>query len=279
MENQPYLSVIIPAYNEEKRISKTLLAVDEYLRKQSFDYEILAVSDGSKDKTGEIVADFQKTIKNLKLIDNKVNHGKGWVVRQGMLQASGQVRLFMDADNATTLDHFDKMKPYFEQGADVVIGSRDAKDAKGAKQAVSQPGFKRLLGNTGNILIQIFAVWGIWDTQCGFKAFSARAAEAIFPRTKIDRWGFDIEALALARKLKYKIDIVPVYWINDPNSRVGLKGYLMTFKELFQVWWWLVRDAYKIKNWPRLGGVILEEYIRFAQYKLRDEGSPTNVGH
>lgn len=248
MENQPYLSVIIPAYNEEKRISKTLLAIDEYLQKQTFEYEILVVSDGSKDKTVEIINNFQKSVKNLKLIDNQANHGKGWVTRQGMLAALGQIRLFMDADNATTVDHFDKMKPYFDNGAQVVIGSRDDKDAKGAKQAVPQSGLKRLLGNMGNILIQVFAVWGIWDTQCGFKAFSAEAAEAIFSKSKIDRWGFDIEALALARKLKYKIETIPVYWINDPHSKVSLKGYLMTFKELFQIWWWLIIDAYKIKK-------------------------------
>ena len=248
MENNPYLSVIIPCYNEEKAISATLLAVDQYLQKQLFDYEILVVSDGSRDKTAQIVADFKKNVKNLKLIDNKANHGKGWVVRQGMLAALGQVRLFMDADNATSVDHFDKMKPYFEQGADVVIGSRDTKDVKGAKQAVPQPWLKQQLGNLGNLLIQIGAVWGVWDTQCGFKAFSSQAAQNIFSRSKIDRWGFDIEALALARKLRYKIAIVPVYWINNPYSRVNLKGYLMTFKELFQVWWWLITDAYGIKN-------------------------------
>lgn len=248
MENQPYLSVIIPAYNEEKTISATLLAVDQYLQKQNFDYEILVVSDGSTDKTAQIVEEFKKNLPNLKLINNEVNHGKGWVVRQAMLAALGQIRLFMDADNATTVDHFDKMKPYFDNGAQVVIGSRDVKDAKGAKQAVPQPWLKRQMGNVGNILIQIFAVWGIWDTQCGFKAFSAKAAETIFSRSKIDRWGFDIEALALAIKLKYKIEIVPVYWINNPLSRVSLKGYLMTFKELFQIWWWLITDVYGIKN-------------------------------
>jgi dolichyl-phosphate beta-glucosyltransferase len=249
MENQQiFLSVVIPAYNEQDRITKTLLAVDQYLQKQDFGYEILVVSDGSKDKTAEVVENFKASIRNLELINNPANHGKGWVVRQGMLAAQGQVRLFMDADNATTIDHFDKMKPHFESGADVAIGSRDPKDAKGAKQAVPQSAFKRTLGNAGNILIQIFAVWGVWDTQCGFKAFSARAAQAIFSRCKIDRWGFDIEALALARRLKYKIAIVPVYWINDPNSRVNLRGYLMTFKELFQVWWWLVIDKYGIKN-------------------------------
>lgn len=248
MENQPYLSVIIPCYNEEKTISATLLAVDQYLQKQGFGYEILAVSDGSKDKTAQIVEEFKKNLPNLNFIDNKENHGKGWVVRQGMLAAQGAVRLFMDADNATTVDHFDKMKPYFDNGAQVVIGTRDEKDAKGARQAVAQPWLKRQLGNVGNVLIQIFAVWGIWDTQCGFKAFSAEAAEAVFSLTKIDRWGFDIEALALAKRLKYKIAIVPVYWVNNPNSRVNLKAYLMTFKELFQVWWWLLRDVYKIKS-------------------------------
>ncbi len=248
MENSSYLSVIIPAYNEEKTISATLLAVDQYLQKQNFEYEILVVSDGSTDKTAQIVEEFKKSLANLKLIDNKVNHGKGWVVRQAMLAALGQVRLFMDADNATTIDHFDKMKPYFDNGSQVVIGSRDTKDVKGAKQAVPQPWLKQQLGNLGNILIQIFAVWGVWDTQCGFKAFSSQAAQNIFSRSKIDRWGFDIEALALARKLRYKIAIVPVYWVNNPNSRVHLKGYLMTFKELFQIWWWLVMDVYKIKN-------------------------------
>lgn len=268
MENKPYLSVIIPCYNEEKTISATLLSVDQYLQKQNFEYEILAVSDGSKDKTAQIVEDFKKSVKNLKLIDNKENHGKGWVVRQAMLAALGQVRLFMDADNATTVDHFDKMKPYFDNGAQVAIGSRDAKDAKGAKQAVAQPWLKRQLGNLGNILIQIFAVWGIWDTQCGFKAFSAEAAEAIFSRCKIDRWGFDIEALALAKKLKYKIAIVPVYWLNNPDSRVNLKGYLMTFKELFQIWWWLITGVYKIKN-----------DANHHPKERGDEGSPTNVGY
>jgi len=248
MEDQPYLSVIIPCYNEEKTISATLLAVDQYLQKQAFDYEIIVVSDGSKDKTAQIVEDFKKNVKNLKLIDNQANHGKGWVVRQAMLTSLGQVRLFMDADNATSVEHFDKMKPYFEQGADVVIGSRDVKDVKGAKVAVAQPWLKRQLGNVGNIVIQVLAVWGIWDTQCGFKAFSAAAAREIFSRTKIDRWSFDVEALALARKLNYKISMVPVYWVNNPNSRVNLKAYLMTFRELFQVWWWLMTDAYGIRN-------------------------------
>jgi len=239
-----YLSVIIPSYNEEKRISNTLLEIDKYLSKQDYSYEIIVVSDGSKDKTAAIVRKFSDLIKNLRLIDNKENHGKGWVVRQGMLEAKGQHRLFMDADNATTIDHFEKMIPLFKQGFKVVIGSRDKKDAEGAKQEVPQSFLKRQVGNLGNILIQLFAVSGIWDTQCGFKAFTNKATDDIFERCLIDRWGFDIETLAIARKLDYKIGIIPVNWINDPESRVTLKGYLNTFRELFKIKWNLIIHKY-----------------------------------
>jgi dolichyl-phosphate beta-glucosyltransferase len=239
-----YLSVIIPAYNEEKRISNTLLDIDHYLSKQDYSYEIIVVSDGSKDKTAQIVKKFTDLIKNLRLIDNKENHGKGWVVRQGMLEAQGEIRLFMDADNATTIEHFEKMLPLFEQGYQVVIGSRDKKDAAGAKQAVPQSFLKRQLGNLGNILIQLLAVSGIWDTQCGFKAFQAKTAQDIFSRAKIDRWGLDIEALALARKLGYRIGVIPVNWVNDPDSRVSWKGYLNTFRELFKIKWNFITHKY-----------------------------------
>jgi len=249
MENQPYLSVIVPARNEEKRISKTLLAMDQYLQKQDFDYEIIIFSNGSTDKTGEIVTNFQRTIKNLKLVEREKSLGKGWAVREAILTvARGQIRLFMDADNATTLDHFDRMRHYFDSGAQVVIGSRESRDAKGARQAVSQPWHKRQLGNLGNLLIQLFAVWGVWDTQCGFKAFSAKAAQDIFSHCRINGWGFDIEVLALARRLGYKIEIIPVYWINDASSQVNFKAYLSTFRELFRIWWRLVTDAYKIRK-------------------------------
>jgi len=239
-----YLSIIIPAYNEEKTISNTLLDIDNYLSKQDFSSEIVVVSDGSKDKTVQVVNNLTKLIKNLRLIDNQENHGKGWVVRQGMLEAKAKYRLFMDADNATTVDHFDKIRPFLNKGYQIVIGSREKKDAKGAKQAVSQSFIKRQLGNMGNLLIQLLAVPGIWDTQCGFKVFRADVAENIFKRCKMDRWALDIEALALARKFDYKIGIIPVYWINNPDSRVGLKGYLITLRELFRIKWNLLRGKY-----------------------------------
>jgi len=235
MEKEIFLSVIIPAYNEEKRIAPTLLAADGWLSKQGFSYEILVVNDGSTDKTKEVVENIARKSGHIKLIDNFQNQGKGAVVKQGMLAAKGKWRLFMDADNSTTIDHFEKMIPFIEKGYDVIIGSRDPKDAKGAKQAVKQPFLKIVLGNIGNLIIQILAVPGIWDTQCGFKCFSARATTDIFPRLLVRRWAFDVEALFLAKKLGYKIGIIPVYWRNDPNSHVGWKGYLISLKEVLQI--------------------------------------------
>jgi len=239
-----HLSVIIPCYNEEKTIGNTLLAVDRYLSRQNYSYEIIVVNDGSKDKTAEIAGRFSDLVKNLKLIDNSTNHGKGWVVRQGMLASQSKYRLLMDADNATTIEHLEKMWPHFEKGCSVVIGSRDAKDAKGAKQAVPQSFLKRQMGNIGNLLIQIVAVPGIWDTQCGFKAFTGEAADKIFPRCLIDRWGFDIEALALARKFKYRIGIIPILWKNNPDSRVNWKSYLGVFRDLFKIKWRIIIGKY-----------------------------------
>ena len=244
----PYLSVIIPAYNEEKTIGETLLSVDKYLSKQVYDYEILVEADGSKDKTVEVARNFQKMVRNLVVIDNQPNHGKGWVVKKGMLEAKGKLRLFMDADNATTIDHLDRAWPFLKTGYDVAIGTRDSRDHKDARQAVPQSFFKRTLGDIGNILIQIVALWGIWDTQCGFKIFSAKAAAEIFPRSKINRWGFDIEVLSLAKAMGYKIAKFPVYWVNNPNSRVKLSTYLKVFVELFQIKWNLVKDKYGINS-------------------------------
>lgn len=238
------LSVIIPAYNEEGRLPNTLKEIDEYLRKQDYQSEIVVVSDGSKDRTGEVTKEMMREIKNLRLIDNKENHGKGYVVRQGMLEGKGDYRLFTDADNSTSIDHIERMWPLFEKDYDVVIGTRDSRDDKEAKQAVPQPAWKRFLGDLGNIGVQVVAVWGIWDTQCGFKAFTRKAAENIFKKCKIDRWAFDVEALALARKLGYKIGIIPVYWINAPESRVKFKGYVRFLKELLQIKWNLIFRKY-----------------------------------
>ncbi len=244
---KPFLSVIIPAYNEAKRLPVTLIDVDKHLKSQEYSYEILVVNDGSKDATADVVRRFEPLISNLKLIDNAENHGKGWVVRQGMLMAKGNWRLFMDADNSTSVVEFNKMLPYFKSGYDVVIASRDA---KGSRTLPPQPWYKRILGNIGNIIIQILLLPGFWDTQCGFKCLSGEAAEKVFPLAKIDRWGFDPEILALARTLGYKIKEIPILWVNDIRSHVSAKAYLQVLIEVVKVRWWLWTGAYKLKDLP-----------------------------
>ncbi|MBU4339213.1 glycosyltransferase family 2 protein [Patescibacteria group bacterium] len=236
-----YLSVIIPSYNEESRIKKTLESIAAFLSKQDYQAEVLVICDGAIDKTAEISRLFSGRIYNLRIIENKENHGKGYVTRQGMLEAKGERRVFMDADNSTSLNQVDRFLPFFEEGYDVVIGDRDLKESK---IAVHQSRIKELLGDFGNFLIQILAVPGIEDTQCGFKVFSKKASERIFPKMTIDRWGFDIEALALANKFGFKIKTVPIVWINDPNSKVKLSGYINTFVELFKIKWNLMTGKY-----------------------------------
>jgi dolichyl-phosphate beta-glucosyltransferase len=244
MDTNPKLSVVIPAYNEAERIGNTLLALDKYLSAQEYSYEIRVVIDGATDNTAEGVKRFQKTVRNVRISNNKKNHGKGYVVRQGMLEARGTWRLYMDADGATAIEHVEKMWPLTQQGHKVIITSRDSRDAKGAKQSIKQSLFKRILGNGGNILIQIFGVWGVWDTQNGFKMFENEATQKIFSRARIDRWGFDIEALALARKFGYDIGVVAADFHHDPRSHVTLKGYLNTFVELMKIRWNLMRGRY-----------------------------------
>ena len=220
------LSVIVPAYNEAGRIGKTLTRLHNYLAQSGLSWEILVVLDGSEDRTLEIVRQQALQVPALKLIERSVNRGKGFTVRQGMLQACGRIRLFTDADNSTDIAHFDKMKALFDRGFEVVIASRNSLDVDGAEQAVSQAWYKRAIGRLGNRIVQRLAVPGIWDTQCGFKAFRAEAALRIFSQTTIERWGFDIEVLALARALSFQIGMIPARWINDERSHVRLADYL-----------------------------------------------------
>jgi len=227
------LSVIIPAFNEEKRLPETLAGVAKYLEKQGYEYEILVVSDGSRDRTVEKVRGLMNQIKNLRLIDNKENHGKGYVVRQGMLEAEGDYRLFMDADNSTSIEHIEKMWPEFEKGNDVVICSRDI---KGSVIAVPQPLWRKRLGDLFNLIVQtISGLWGMWDTQCGFKGFTKEAAQEIFSKATINRWAFDVEVLVLARKHGFQIKEVPVTWINDSHSRVSFGGMIHMLLEVAQI--------------------------------------------
>jgi dolichyl-phosphate beta-glucosyltransferase len=238
-----HLSVVIPAYNEEKRLPKTLKEIDRYLSKQLYDYEILVVNDGSTDKTTQIVENLKSEIPNLKLIDNKINQGKGAVVKQGMLEAKGDFRIFTDADNSTPIEEIEKMWPYFKEGYDIVIGSRDL---KGAILDPPQPIWRRILGEIFGFLTNlIVGTWGISDTQCGFKCFTKKAAEDIFPRCKISRFAFDPEILIIAKKLGYKIKEIPIYWRNDPDSKVKFKSMVNMGIDLLRIRLNLLKKVYE----------------------------------
>lgn len=245
---EPFLSVVVPAYNESERLPLTLLDMDRYLSASGFSYEILVVDDGSTDNTVEIVNKMAETIPNLSLISNEKNMGKGAAVRRGMLAVSGEYRLFSDADNSTSLEEFAKTQPFFEENYEVVVGSRALKDAI---LVPAQPALRRILGRIGNLVIQATNVPGIWDTQCGFKAFTAESAKRIFSLSRVNGWGFDIEVLALARSLGYRIKEVPVRWVNDASSRVGASSYLKVLLENVKIRWWLIIGAYKVESKPK----------------------------
>lgn len=238
-----YLSVIIPAYNEEKRLPKTLREIDNYLSKQSYDSEVIVVDGGSTDKTPDIVREMTAQIKNLKLVEVKNCRGKGQAVKEGMLQTSGKFRIFTDADNSTSIEQVEKMWPHFNKGYDLVIGSRDI---RGAVIAVPQSWLRRyILGNSFNLFVQIISgLWGIWDTQCGFKGFTEKAAKDIFPKLTIEGWAFDVEVLVLAKKLGHKFKEIPVTWINDPESKVKFKGMIKMLFEVFRIRWNLITRKY-----------------------------------
>ena len=231
-----YLSWIIPSYNEERRIEKTIREVAAYLRAKNFPngYEILVSNSASTDHTREIVEKLAAEIPSVRIL-NLQNRGKGWAVKEGILNARGDIRVFSDADNSTEPHYFDAMEPLFRQGYDVVISSRDSKDAQGASRDIKEQWYRELLGNMGNIVIQIVGVWGIWDTQNGFKAVTAHAGQDIFSRTKMAGFSFDIEMLALAKKLTYRIGIIPIHWKYDPDSKVTLKSYIQVFIDVFKI--------------------------------------------
>lgn len=243
-----YLSVIVPAFNEAGSLRENINKFNEYLRAQSFDYEIIIVNDGSGDKTGEIAAFLASENRKIKTINNEINQGKGAAVRQGILEAIGDFRLFIDADNATSIDHLEKVWPLFAAGCEIVIGSRNPKDAATTRIAVRQPYWKIVLGKAGNFFIRSLAIKGIRDTQCGFKIFTKKASLDIFPKTKVMGWAIDVEILALAQNQDLKIGLIPVCWKNSDKSRVGIGGYISTLAELLRIKFRLIAKKYSTDN-------------------------------
>lgn len=243
-----FLSVVIPAYNEEKRIGATLESVDFYLKKQNYDYEIIVVANNCQDQTCEVVRGYQKKIFNLRLIDLESKGGKGKAVKRGVEAAEGDYILFMDADNSTRIRELEYFLPYFAKSRvdlsgsyQVIIGSRAI---KGAKVVIRQPIYREFFGRVANFFVRIILLPEIYDTQCGFKVFTKEAAKKVFAKQKILGWGFDMEILALARHFGYKIKEVPITWYNSPESKVSLWNYFTTLWELLKIKWNFWRKVY-----------------------------------
>lgn len=225
-QGDPYLSVVVPMYNEEKRIGASLERILACLGPKPYRWEVLPVDDGSTDGTREVVRRIAVGCpsEHIRLIEEE-HRGKGHVVRSGMLKARGEYILFTDADLSTPIEEVDRFLAGAEQGYDIVIGSREAPGAR----RYGEPFRRHLVGRVFNYLVRALAVKGFGDTQCGFKLFRRQAARALFPRQTIDRFSFDVEILYLAQKSGLRILELPVPWTYGPSStmRVGQDGVRM----------------------------------------------------
>jgi dolichyl-phosphate beta-glucosyltransferase len=230
---RPELSVIIPAFNEEKRLPGSLGRVLDYLRQQPFSAEVLVVDDGSRDTTAALVARLAEEDARVRLIQYGANRGKGYAVRYGMLQARGERVLMSDADLSTPIEELEKLSAALDGGADIAIGSRAM---PGSYLAVHQPPLRELIGRSFNLVVRILAVPGIHDTQCGFKLFTRAAARDVFSLLTVDQWCFDVEALLVARKMGYRIRELPITWVNEENTKVNvLRDFARTVTDLMRI--------------------------------------------
>ena len=215
----PRLAVIVPAYDEAERIVPTLQRLAEYLSAQPYTWQVTVVSDGSRDNTPDLVAEFARSNVGFAIDHYEPNRGKGYAVRRGFLKADAEWALFTDADLATPIEEVEKLWAAVSDQVPISIGSRPLKESK---LEVRQPWYRELLGRIFNLLVQALAVKGIQDTQCGFKLFRIDVARDVFERSKLDRFAFDIEALMVAHDLGYRIAEVPVVWRHQEGSKVVL---------------------------------------------------------
>ena len=246
--------MVIPAYNEERRLPQTLQSVAEFLTRQSYLSEVIIVDDGSVDHTTQVVESFRTQHPMITLIRND-HRGKGYAVRTGMLAANGHIVLFSDADLSTPIEEVAKLLPWFERGYGIVIGSREGSGAR----RIKEPFYRHLMGRVFNLVVRLLTVHGIEDTQCGFKAFRDDVAHEVFARTHLYRDGsqrvagamvtaYDVEVLFLGQRLGYKIKEVPVEWRYGTESKVNpLRDSWRNFRDVVMVRWNDWRGRYAVK--------------------------------
>jgi dolichyl-phosphate beta-glucosyltransferase len=227
------LTVVIPAFNEEARLPGTLHEVGGFFRRRGWDAEVLVVDDGSRDGTREAGLAAAETFPFVRVIRFPKNHGKGFAVRAGFLNATRDAVLISDADLSTPIQEIERLLPWYDQGYDFVMGSRHL---TGSRIEVPQPRFRRVMGRVFNLIISTLAVRGFRDTQCGFKLFRRAAFQEIFQGLQTQGFAFDIELLLCARQAGIKVREVPVRWINSELSKIHpLKDPLRMLWEVLRI--------------------------------------------
>ncbi|HAE85608.1 MAG TPA: glycosyl transferase [Anaerolineaceae bacterium] len=227
----PFLSLIIPAHNEAKRLEAALQQVESFIGQQVYSVEVILVENASSDATVEIAQSWQPRMPQLRLLCLE-QPGKGNAVRAGMLAARGAYRFMADTDFSMPIAEINRFFPYLEAGADIAIGSREAPGAR----RIGEPYQRHLVGRVFNTLVRWLVLPSVQDTQCGFKCFTAAAAEAVFPKQTLEGWSFDVEVLVIGRELGLKIQEVPITWIYDAGSRVNvLRDSLRMARDLLYI--------------------------------------------
>ncbi len=250
-QDRPFLTIVIPAYNEARRLPATLERILAYLDQQDYQAQIIVVDDGSTDGTAAVARAYDEHHRRIQVIENP-HRGKGATVRTGMLAAEGSIVLFSDADLSTPIEELERLLPWFDQGYDVVIGSREGAGAR----RYDEPFYRHLMGRVFNALVRILTVQGIQDTQCGFKAFRREVAHDLFTRMRLYTdnglsvsepmvTAFDVEILYLAQRLGYRIREVPVEWHYSNETKVNpLKDSWRNLRDVLTVRWNALRGAY-----------------------------------
>lgn len=237
-----HYSIIIPAYNESARLGATLDRVLDHVAGRHWDAEVIVVNDGSRDDTAEMVLARSRTNSALRLVENPGNRGKGYSVRNGMLKAEGDVRLFTDADLSSPIEEADKLFSAIEDGADVAIGSRWLQpDTQAQRQSL----LRQFYGRTFNLILRLLLGLRFKDTQCGFKAFSRSSAQKLFSMQTIEGWGFDAELLFLADKSGLRVKELPVVWSDAEGTRIHpLRDGLHMIAEVLTIRWNSISGKY-----------------------------------
>ncbi len=243
-DTAPWLSVIIPAYNEERRLPATLEKILPYLAGRPFPHDVWVVDNGSTDRTAEVVRGYMRRYSTLRL-EQITARGKGIAVRTGMLRAGGAYRFLCDADLSVPVEEFGRFYPPVLEDADVAIGSREIFGAR----RFDEPSYRHLTGRVFSLAVKLVVMRGFEDTQCGFKCFRAAAAEDLFSRQRFNGWSFDVEVLYLARRRGFRIREVPISWYYQSDSRIRLASdSLSMFSDLLRIRWNDVRGKYARPN-------------------------------